>query len=378
MIKISIIIPIYNVEKYLRQCLDSVINQTLEDIEIICIDDGSTDNCGQIIDKYASIDRRIVAIHKENGGYASAINKGIDIAKGEFIGIVESDDFCINTMFEDMYNAICDSNADYVMSDFYYYESVKKDIKPYSYSEKMHFEYKIDKKNIKYFNLHLCPEIINCPGFPWKNLYRKSFLDKNNIRLIQDGNGSYEDIVLNATILACAEKILYLNKPLYYYRVLHNEASSSNGKKTMINYLTRRKQARDILYDKNLFKDDVKEYFYYILLRGSCEFFKKISIKYKELFYNEMQKIFNLYKQDEIMFKYFPIESKQEFYAIVNKNYLEYKKWKYWKDFNKNVVGIYITEKHIQITIFGIKISLKRKPQTIVTVKRESNKPHGL
>ena len=86
--KVSIIVPVYNVEKYLRQCLESVINQTLKEIEIICIDDGSPDNCGAIIDEYAQKDTRIVAIHKENGGYGSALNYGFSIAKGEYIGIV--------------------------------------------------------------------------------------------------------------------------------------------------------------------------------------------------------------------------------------------------------------------------------------------------
>ena len=92
--KISVIIPVYNVEQYLRECLDSVLNQTLKDIEIICVDDGSPDDCPRIVDEYAQKDKRIKVIHKENGGYASAINRGLECANVEFIGIVESDVFC--------------------------------------------------------------------------------------------------------------------------------------------------------------------------------------------------------------------------------------------------------------------------------------------
>ena len=97
---ISIIIPIYNVEQYLRQCLDSVINQTYKNLEIILVDDGSTDNSGKICDEYAVKDNRIKVIHKENGGVSSARNAGIDIAKGEYIGFVDSDDYIEKDMYE--------------------------------------------------------------------------------------------------------------------------------------------------------------------------------------------------------------------------------------------------------------------------------------
>ena len=100
--KISVIIPVYNVEKYLRECLDSVINQTLADIEIILVDDGSPDNCPQICDEYALKDNRIKVIHKENGGYGSAMNVGLEKATGEYIGIVEPDDYIDSKMYEDL------------------------------------------------------------------------------------------------------------------------------------------------------------------------------------------------------------------------------------------------------------------------------------
>ena len=93
MAKVSIIVPTYNVENYLVECLESIVNQTLKDIEIICIDDGSTDNSGKILDEYAQKDSRIKVIHKENAGYGKAMNLGLDNATGEYIGFVDSDDF---------------------------------------------------------------------------------------------------------------------------------------------------------------------------------------------------------------------------------------------------------------------------------------------
>jgi glycosyltransferase involved in cell wall biosynthesis len=91
--KVSIVIPVYNVEKYLRQCLDSVVNQTLKDIEIICVNDGSTDNSLQILEEYANKDDRIKIINKDNGGLSSARNAGLEIATGVYIGFVDSDDY---------------------------------------------------------------------------------------------------------------------------------------------------------------------------------------------------------------------------------------------------------------------------------------------
>jgi glycosyltransferase involved in cell wall biosynthesis len=100
--RISIIIPIYNVNKYLRECLDSIINQTLKTIEIICVNDGSTDNSLEIIKEYI-YDNRIIIINKNNSGYGDSMNQGLNIASGEYIGIVESDDYVDIYMFENLY-----------------------------------------------------------------------------------------------------------------------------------------------------------------------------------------------------------------------------------------------------------------------------------
>lgn len=109
---ISVIIPVYNNEQYLSRCIDSVINQTYKNLEIILVDDGSTDNSGKICDEYALKDNRIKVIHKENGGVSSARNVGLDIAKGEYIGFVDSDDYIEKDMYEFLYNLILNNNVD--------------------------------------------------------------------------------------------------------------------------------------------------------------------------------------------------------------------------------------------------------------------------
>ncbi|MBR2339971.1 MAG: glycosyltransferase [Clostridia bacterium] len=115
---ISVIVPVYNVEKYLRKCVDSIIAQTYKNLEIILVDDGSPDNCGAICDEYEEKDGRIKVIHKENGGLSSARNAGLDIASGEYIGFIDSDDFISPRMYERLYDAIKRAGADLCKCDF--------------------------------------------------------------------------------------------------------------------------------------------------------------------------------------------------------------------------------------------------------------------
>ena len=119
MAKVSIIIPTYNVEMYLVECMDSVVRQTLKDIEIICINDGSTDGSLEILKSYAEKDDRIIIVDKENGGYGIAMNIGLEKATGEYIGIVEPDDFVPINMYEDLYEIAKENNLDFVKADFY-------------------------------------------------------------------------------------------------------------------------------------------------------------------------------------------------------------------------------------------------------------------
>ena len=112
--KISVIVPVYNVERYLRKCLDSIIAQTFSDWECICVDDGSPDNSGKILDEYAAKDKRFVIIHKENGGVSSARNAGLDMARGEYITFCDSDDWIEKETYEVAYMNAKKNNADIV------------------------------------------------------------------------------------------------------------------------------------------------------------------------------------------------------------------------------------------------------------------------
>ena len=355
--KVSIIVPVYMVERYLKECVDSIINQTLSDLEIILIDDGSPDDCGKIIDEYAEKDSRIVPVHKENGGYASAINKGFEIATGDFIGIVESDDYCALTMYEDLYNYIKDSEADFVSANCYnLLNSETKEI-----AERNLSKYVETNDSEGYYNLKTTPTALGGPSGPWRNLYRKAFIDKYHLRMIDDNNGSYQDVPWKVLILTKAQKVLHLNKPVYYYRKDAEGSSNNIGSRKILNYLIRRAQARDILEENGFYKDDIKEYYDYTAYQGCLIFLDKIDKEFKNEYYNKMQAILKRMLSEGLTFKYFPKMKKEQFLAITNRNYKSYKTWLLIRKIKNSFFSVQKNKERITVRILGIKISFKKK-----------------
>lgn len=124
---ISVIVPVYNVEKYIHKCVDSILSQTFTDFELFLVDDGSPDNCGKICDEYAAKDNRIIVIHKENGGLSDARNVAIEKASGEYLTFVDSDDYVSDNHLESLYNALIDNNADIAVANITSFDEVRKD-----------------------------------------------------------------------------------------------------------------------------------------------------------------------------------------------------------------------------------------------------------
>ena len=202
---ISVIVPVYNVEQYLPKCIDSIINQTYSNLEIILIDDGSTDKSGRICDCYKEKDERIKVIHKPNGGLSSARNKGLEFAKGDLIGFVDSDDYLELTMYEHLINGMKDSNADISMCNFYYDNNgIKKIANPNTVN--CYFE-----KEIKYHNIY--NEYSAVTIHTWNKLYKKYIFDYLRF---PDGL-VFEDTNILCDILSQTNKIAYISEPLYNY-----------------------------------------------------------------------------------------------------------------------------------------------------------------
>lgn len=200
-IKVSVIIPVYNVEKYIEECMESVVNQTLEEIEIIIVNDGTQDNSMKKIERFLS-DKRIIVINKENGGLSSARNVGLEIARGEFIAFVDSDDFVDKIFLEGLYKNAGD--MDIIISNVIEYND--------TINEKKQRE--IKNEIIKY---NKGSYFWRYSGFEvWNKIYKRSFLMKNNIKFIE--GIIFEDISFNFYSLFLSDKVKYVNKAYYYYR----------------------------------------------------------------------------------------------------------------------------------------------------------------
>lgn len=214
---VSIIVPIYNTEKYLAQCLDSICGQTYKNLEIILIDDGCTDGSPQIIDSYAAIDPRIKPIHKKNGGYGAGCNRGIEEATGRWISIIEPDDYIEPTMYQEMldFAASFDEDIDIVKAawtDLRDWDDPKT-LKTFPAAVTM----KIPTSR-RPFTLAEDPRLIATHPSIWSAIYRRDFLNEKGIRFIEYPGAGWADNPFLVETMCQAQAILYLNKCFYNYR----------------------------------------------------------------------------------------------------------------------------------------------------------------
>lgn len=322
---ISIIVPIYKVEKYLHKCLDSIVNQTLKDIEIILVDDGSPDNCPHICDEYAAKDKRIKVIHNVNGGYGKAVNSGLDIATGEYIGIVESDDWIDTTMYEKLYNQAKATNADITKASFYFIRNEKKDIK-----EVFVPWLKLAPKG-ELFKLEDKVELLRQHSSLWSAIYNHDFLKKNHIRLQETPGASYQDWPFVVSVYSVADAITMLPEPLLFYRdeTDNHNSSSHNGGKNMIKIIDQAECARDILIKNKRYYGDLKSSYGEQAFRVSELFINRIAYEFKEEFFQRLKKLAQTLVADNISFKFYDSFTKFLFNAaLMSDSYEEYQNCK--------------------------------------------------
>ncbi len=221
--KISVLVPCYNVERYLRQCLDSILSQSLQDLEILCLNDGSTDETLNILKEYAEKDSRIKIIDKPNSGYGATMNIGLDTAKGEYIGIVESDDYIEPNMYEVLYNAAQEDGLDVTRCLYMNRNEVTGvdslvDDSPYLYELNQTFN-PTEQEKIFF----IAPSI-------WAALYNREFLTRNDIRFLETPGASFQDTSFAFKVYAKANKMRVVSNVLHNYRINSNSSVSSVGK----------------------------------------------------------------------------------------------------------------------------------------------------
>ena len=286
--KVSVIVPVYNVEKYLSKCLDSLVNQTLKDIEIIVVNDGTKDNSQSIIDKYKKkYSKKIKSYIKENGGLSSARNYGLKYAKGNYIAFVDSDDYVDLKMFERMYSEAKNNKFDIVVCDtINVYEEKEVYI----------------KSNLGYSNNDINNYIIS-PPMACSRIYSKKIFEKNKFK---EGI-FYEDLELTPSFALYTNRIGFLKEGLYFY--LQRTGSIMKQKK----FNNRLLDIFDVL-EKNynlLYKDYSKEveymYITHLLRTATLRFLDYDKKEY-------------LYKINKIMREKFPNWNKNIYYKKSSKN----------------------------------------------------------
>ena len=304
MTKVSIVVPIYNVENYLDRCVKSLLNQTLKDIEIILVDDESPDNCPKMCDDYAKCDARVKVIHKKNGGLGYARNSGLEVAKGEFVAFVDSDDFVDLKMYETLYDLAKKHELDTVYSSCVFY----KDENTHSFKKEVDkFETFIGKEEIDNFLLEMVGPLPNSSSdvkymmSVWKAIYSKRILDEKGIKFCSEREFISEDILFHIDYLKNTQKIGFSPNYFYYYQI--NETSLSR-----IHFVER--------YEKNK-----------ILL---TEIKRRLSLYFQEeKFMKHYQRLMFLYYRTSFLSNCkLARKNKGEKYELITKNVKD----KFWKD----------------------------------------------
>lgn len=250
--KVSVILPSLNVVSYIEECLESVINQTLKDIEIICVDAGSKDGTAEILERYAQKDSRIKVLHSPKKSYGFQVNMGIDTAQGEYIGVVDTDDFVRADMYETLFSYAIERDADFVRGDFEVFlhaENGERLFMPYNVNWACSAQYG------KCFTKEDYAESMSTPDvFLWNGIYKRSFLVENDIRFNETPGAAIQDCGVRYKIALCVERGYFIQKPVYCYR-RDNAGASSYSSKIISNHFDEFKSVVEFASARNDISD---------------------------------------------------------------------------------------------------------------------------
>lgn len=302
--KVSVVVPIYNVEKYLEECVDSILAQTLKDIEVILVDDGSPDGSPAIVDKYAKQDKRVVAVHRKNGGYSKAVNYGIEIAKGEYIGIIESDDWIEPDMYEKLYESATTYNTDVAKAEFYLYNSTL-------FNRARNVRYvngwgMVDLDNAPDGAFHITewPDLIGFHASIWSCIYRSDFIKK--IKLIDTAGASYQDFPFMIEVMTKAKSVSIVKKPMVHWRNDPKQGNSTSQKGKKLLFMPENTANSYNILKNSGYYDELKEAFFAQAAWANYSFLMCIDKKYQEKYYDMLVDIFKPLKTDtHFSFEYF-------------------------------------------------------------------------
>lgn len=301
MAKVSIIVPTYNVEPYLVECMESITHQTLEDIEIICINDGSTDGSLAILKSYAEKDSRIIIVDKENGGYGIGMNIGFGKATGEYLGIVEPDDFVPVNMFGNLYDVAKANDLDFVKADFYRFERATNGDMFLTYN---HLSKNPEDYN-KVFDPSHTPEAIRWIMNTWSGIYKREFIEKYHIRHNETPGASFQDNGFWFQTFAFAQRAMIIDHPYYMNRRDNPNSSVANPQKVYcvnVEY----DHIKDVLIEHKETWERFKTYYTLKRFHNSVATLRRIANEckkdYVDRFSKEMKRARELGEMDEELF----------------------------------------------------------------------------
>lgn len=298
---ISIIVPIYNVEKYLDRCIESLVNQTYKEIQIILVNDGSTDNSKYICDKWKKIDQRIEIINKNNGGLSSARNTGIERVEGDYFLLVDSDDYIELDTCERFYNAFSRNDADLYVGDYIQQNGneIRNFNRPDLVSNKVMTSKEFILHNINY-NSWYAPS--------WLNLYKTSFFKEN--KLLFKENRVHEDVEIQLRLFLTANKIIYIDYAFYHYilrsgSIMTQKKTEKYLQDTLLNYQGWRNDINKINDEelKNILLGFLAKYYLYSSRTLEYRNWNNSIISYKEA---KKYALNNKEKIKSIVYNYFP------------------------------------------------------------------------
>lgn len=269
---ISIIVPVYNAEKYLHRCIDSIINQTYKNIEIILVNDGSTDISSSICDKYAQIDERIKVIHQENAGVSVARNMGIDNSSGKYIMFVDSDDWVDEQIVEHLYKKIYEKQADIAICSHYEINGETNQLKKLFIEEYVSGE----KEVANFINNNWGTSLISVP---WGTLYKREKIGRFRV-----GMSLGEDTLFKVDYFSQTYSVVVSQEPLYYYVRFENAQSLSKrfSQEYFDHFEVLYKRALDLLYTKGGITQKYADRFNYKLVEHSFRFMRLYSVQHNK------------------------------------------------------------------------------------------------
>ncbi len=296
--KVSIVIPVYNVEKYLTECLVSVVSQTLREIEVICVNDGSTDKSGEILAHFASTDSRVKVFTQENGGYGAAVNKGVSEAKGEFVAVLESDDFIDTSMYEKLYTKAVETGAELVKCNFCKYDSQAAN--PVQIW-KTHNQDLTTAPDGVFSPVSDYSQIFSFHSSLWANLYRAELI--KSVRLFDERGTMYQDFPFAMEVYAKTKKMAVVKEMLHYWRneTGQNNSTQAKNPEKLLKMADMSKVALEVLRRYGLLERLKEEFFLHVAV-ANYGFYYQQNGAGRKVYAEKLREIFAFYTEAKFSF----------------------------------------------------------------------------